>query len=395
MKTNLIEKEKKNASPKAYGTIVPEMMKAVAVYPGKKDSVHLRHDVPKPKISDIPNGRGVLVKILQIGVDGTDKEIVNCEYGAAPVGSDYLICGHETLGVVVETGENVSEFKKGDYVVTTVRRPGKSIYDAIGHYDMTTDETYYEHGINLLHGFLTEYYVEDPEYIIKVPVGLKDIAVLTEPISIVEKGIHQAFELQRRLQVWKPKKAAVLGAGPIGLLATLVLRLRGIETTTIARTEAPYLNSDIVEEMGAKYFSTSDKSLLDIAKEDGPYDLIFEATGYSPFVFEAMNILGKNGVLVLSSVTGGGRNVSIPSDKINLGFVLGNKVVVGTVNASREYFEMGLKDFAHAEMMWPGLTRKFLTHRVEGLENYPELYSTLFQANDLIKVYMQIAKEKS
>ncbi|HNP99410.1 MAG TPA: glucose dehydrogenase, partial [Bacteroidia bacterium] len=141
--------------------------------------------------------------------------------------------------------------------------------------------------------------------------------------------------------------------------------------------------------------STSDKSLLDIAKEDGPYDLIFEATGYSPFVFEAMNILGKNGVLVLSSVTGGGRNVSIPSDKINLGFVLGNKVVVGTVNASREYFEMGLKDFAHAEMMWPGLTRKFLTHRVEGLENYPELYSTLFQANDLIKVYMQIAKEKS
>ncbi|MEO8147503.1 MAG: glucose 1-dehydrogenase [Bacteroidia bacterium] len=368
-------------------------MKAVAVYPGKKNSVHLRHDVQKPKVTDIPNGRGVLVKILNIGVDGTDKEIVNCEYGAPPPGSDYLICGHETFGVVIETGENVKEFKKGDYVVTTVRRPGMSIYDKIGNYDMTTDENYFEHGINLLHGFLTEYYVEDPEYIIKVPVGLKNIAVLTEPISIVEKGIEQAFELQRRLKVWKPKKAAVLGAGPIGLLATLVLRLKGIETTTIARKQSGYLNSDIVEAMGARYISSANHTLMEITKEDGPYDLIFEATGFSPFVFEGMNILGKNGVLILSSVTGGGRNVSIPSDKINLGFVLGNKVVVGTVNASREYFEMGIKDFAHAEVMWPGLLNKFLTHKVKGIENYEEMYKILFEGNDLIKVYLEIAQE--
>ncbi len=393
MNTEILEKEKLTVATKLNGNSNTEVMKAVAVYPGKKNSVHLRHDVAKPKVTDIPNGRGVLVKILNIGVDGTDKEIVNCEYGAPPPGSDYLICGHETLGVVVETGNNVHEFKKGDYVVTTVRRPGMSIYDKIGNYDMTTDDNYYEHGINLLHGFLTEYYVEDPEYIIKVPIGLKNIAVLTEPISIVEKGIEQAFELQRRLRVWKPKKAAVLGAGPIGLLATMVLRLKGIETTTIARTPAPYLNSNIVEEMGAKYFSTENKSLMEITKEDGPYDLIFEATGFSPFVFEGMNILGKNGVLILSSVTGGGRNVSIPSDKINLGFVLGNKVVVGTVNASREYFEMGIKDFAHAEVMWPGLLNKFLTHKVVGLESYEEMYKILFEGNDLIKVYMEIATE--
>jgi threonine dehydrogenase-like Zn-dependent dehydrogenase len=370
-----------------------EKMKAVAVYPGVKDSVHLRDDVPRPRLSDIPNGRGVMVKILHIGVDGTDKEIVNCEYGAAPEGSDYLICGHETLGLVVETSENVKEFSKGDYVVTTVRRPGMSIYDKIGNYDMTTDEKYYEHGINLLHGFLTEYYVEDPEYLIKVPVGLRNVAVLTEPISIVEKGIEQAFELQKRLKVWRPRKAAVLGAGPIGLLATLVLRLKGIETTTIARTPAPYRNSDLVEEMGAKYFNTQDKTLTEIAASDGPYDLIFEATGYSPFVFEGMNVLGKNGVLVLSSVTGGGRNVSIPSDKINLGFVLGNKVVVGTVNASREYFEMGIKDFALAKMMWPGLLEKFLTHKINGLENYRDMYKILFESTDLIKVYMEVANE--
>src|SRR6516165_12152429 len=199
-------------------------MKAIAVFPGKSGTVHLA-DLNKPSVDDIPNGRGVLVRILKVGIDGTDKEINAAEYGAAPPGYDFLVIGHEGFGQVEAVGPNVTEFKVGDYVVATVRRPGGSIYDVIGTNDMTTDDTYYERGINLRHGFLTEHYVDDAEFIVKVPQGLKHVGVLLEPTTVVEKGIHQAYEIQRRLKVWKPKRAAVMGAGTIGLLATMVLRL--------------------------------------------------------------------------------------------------------------------------------------------------------------------------
>src|SRR5437868_2823247 len=225
-------------------------MKAISVFPGKPNSVHLA-DLNRPSIEDVPNGRGVLVKVLRVGVDGTDKEINAAEYGAAPAGFDFLVIGHEGFGIVEEVGPNVTEFKPGDYVVATVRRPGHSIYDLIGTNDMTTDDTYYERGINLLHGYLSEYYVDSADYMVKIPSGLKEVGVLLEPMTVVQKGITQAYEIQRRLRVWKPKRAAVLGASTIGLLATLVLRLRGIDVTVFARTRKPYLNSELLEAMQA------------------------------------------------------------------------------------------------------------------------------------------------
>src|SRR5690348_4471171 len=232
-------------------------MKAIAVTPGTPNSAHLV-DMPKPAVDEIANGRGVLVKVLRVGVDGTDKEINAAEYGAAPPGYDFLVTGHEGFGVVEEVGPNVREFKPGDYVVATVRRPGHSIYDLIGTNDMTTDDTYYERGINLRHGYLTEYYVDDAEYIVKVPKGLKHVGVLLEPTTVVEKGIHQAYEIQRRLKVWRPRRAAVMGAGTIGLLATLALRLRGIEVTTFARNAKPNLNAELIEAIGARYLITQE-----------------------------------------------------------------------------------------------------------------------------------------
>src|SRR4051812_33527155 len=256
-------------------------MKAVAVFPGKPDSIHLA-SLPAPSLDEIPNGRGVLVKILKVGVDGTDREINAAEYGAPPAGYDFLVIGHEGFGQVMAVGPNVTEVAPGDYVVATVRRPGHSIYDLIGTNDMTTDDTYFERGINLRHGYLTEQYVDSADFIVKVPQGLKDVGVLLEPTTVVEKGITQAYEIQRRLRVWRPKRAAVLGAGTIGLLATLVLRLRGIEVTTFGLTKKPYLNADLLEAIGARYESTLDVPVKDGASKYGPWDLIFEATGYSP-----------------------------------------------------------------------------------------------------------------
>ncbi len=367
-------------------------MKAIAVFPGKAGSIHLA-ELPKPSVKDIPNGRGVLVKVLRVGVDGTDKEINAAEYGQAPPGSDFLVIGHESLGQVEAVGPNVTELKPGDYVAATVRRPGSSIYDEIGTYDMTTDDTYFERGINLRHGYLTEYYVDEPEYIIRVPEGLKHVGVLMEPTSIAEKGIVQAYEIQRRLHVWQPRRAAVLGTGPLGLLATLFLRLRGLEVVALGRTRPPFLNAQLIEELGARYVSTQDLTLKQASDQLGPFDIILEGTGFSPMVFEAMNVLAKNGVLVLVSITGGDRKVEIPADKINQGFVLGNKVAVGSVNANREYFEIGAKDLSQAELQYPGWLSKLLTHPVDGLKNYQKMIQLLTEEKGAIKVFVNVAKE--
>ena len=347
-------------------------MKAVAVYPGKPNSIHLA-ELPSPGVADIPGGRGVLVKVLRVGVDGTDREINAAEYGAAPEGYDFLTIGHESFGRVVEVGPNVHTLAPGDYVVATVRRPGGSIYDLIGTYDMTTDATYYERGINLRHGYLTEYYVDDPEYIVKVPAGLKEVGVLLEPTSIAEKGIAQAYEIQRRLQVWRPARAAVVGAGPLGLLATLLLRLRGLDVTTLARTAPPTLNSALVEDLGARYLSTRALSLVQAAEQYGPFDIIFEATGASSVAFEGMQALGRNGVLVLTGVSGGDRMLEVPGDHILLGFVLGNKVAVGSVNANRTYFERGVQDMALAATEYPGWLERLLTEEKSAIKVFVEV----------------------
>src|SRR5207247_7077706 len=160
-------------------------MKAISVFPGKPNSVHVA-DLPKPSLDQVPNGRGVLVKVLRVGVDGTDKAINAAEYGTAPPGYDFLVIGHEGFGRVEAVGPNVTELALGDYVVATVRRPGSSLYDAIGTSDMSTDDTYFERGINLLHGYLAEYYVDDAAFIVKIPPELKRVGVLLEPTTVVE-----------------------------------------------------------------------------------------------------------------------------------------------------------------------------------------------------------------
>jgi threonine dehydrogenase-like Zn-dependent dehydrogenase len=186
-----------------------------------------------------------------------------------------------------------------------------------------------------------------------------------------------------------------MGAGTVGLLATLVLRLKGIDVTTFGLTPRPYLNSDLIEALGARYETTTNVSVRNSGKAFGPFDLIFEATGASAVAFDSMAALGKNGVLVLSSVTGGDRQVTIPGDRINLDFVLGNKVMVGTVNANREYFETGVQHMAMAEAQYAGWLSRLLTHRVEGLENYRQLIDLLTSARGAIKIYCDIAPDRA
>jgi glucose 1-dehydrogenase len=370
-------------------------MKAIAVHPGTPNSIHLR-EIPEPRLSDIPDGRGVKVKVLRVGVDGTDKEINAAEYGAAPTGDDYLVTGHESFGQVVEVGENVpTTITPGTYVVASVRRPGSSIYGKIGLQDFTTDDVYYERGINLLHGYLTEYYVEDHDYVFPLPAGLSEVGVLLEPTTVAEKGINHAFEIQRRLKVWQPRSALILGSGTVGLLAALVARLRGLELTVYSLPQRPYRNADLVEQLGGVYASSTEKTLQELSQERGPFDLIFDATGFSPIIWEAAEVLAKNGVLVLASITGGERTATINSDAINQGFVLGNKVMVGTVNASPNDFKTGVDDLIKAEAIYPGWLGRLLTTPIAGLENYDEMIRELTENRDAIKVYVEVTSNGS
>src|SRR5215211_7048737 len=249
-------------------------MKAIAVTPGTPNSIHLR-DVEKPSVTDIADGLGVLVKVLRVGVDGTDKEINAAEYGAAPEGDDYLVIGHENFGIVEEVGPNVPDtIRPGTYVVASVRRPGSSIYGKIGLQDFTTDDVYYERGINLLHGYLTEYYVEDSRFVFTLPDSLREVGVLLEPTTVAEKGINHAYEIQRRLRIWEPRKALILGSGTIGLLMAMATRLRGLELTVASLPKPPYGNSELIEQLGGHYVSTQDLTVAQISEERGPIDLI-------------------------------------------------------------------------------------------------------------------------
>jgi len=367
-------------------------MKAIAVHPGKPNSIHLR-EIPEPSVSTVPDGRGVKVKVLRVGVDGTDKEINAAEYGAAPPGDDFLVTVHESFGQVVEVGPNVpTTIRPGTYVVASVRRPGSSIYGKIGLQDFTTDDVYYERGINLLHGYLTEYYVEDFQYIFPLPRTLAEVGVLLEPTTVAEKGVNHAYEIQRRLKVWEPRRACILGSGTIGLLMALAARLRGLELTVFSLPQKPYRNAGLVEELGGVYISSSELSLAEATAARGPFDLIMDATGFSPIVWEAAEVLGKNGVLVLSSITGGGRKAEINSDRINQSFVLGNKVMVGTVNASPADFRSGVGDLIKSEALFPGWLSQLLTTPIHGLENYEEMIRALTEDRDAIKVYVEVAE---
>ncbi len=366
-------------------------MKAIAVTPGVPNSVHLR-EIAKPAVDDIPNGLGVLVKVLKVGVDATDREINDALYGNAPENDDYLVIGHESFGIVAEVGPHVRQVKPGDYVTATVRRPGSSIYDLIGTNDMTSEEVYYERGINLRHGFLTEYFVDEEEYIVRVPEGLKHLHVLQEPMSCAAKAVHQAYEAQQRMKVWRPQVAYVLGAGQIGLLTTLVLKLRGLDVYTLARGEAPNLKSEITEGLEATYVSTRETSMSDLVSKTGKPGLIVDATGSSKLAFEAMQHLGHNGVVVWTGITGGDKTVEVPADSINLQWVLGNKLLLGSVNANRRHFEMGIRDLALGDMMYPGVLNKILTSPVDGLENYAEMMRLLVEDQNALKVFVNVAE---
>lgn len=337
-------------------------------------------EVDKPQVR-LPDD--VLVRVLCVGLDGTDRELMTDKYGVPPEGETGLTIGHESLGVVEEAGPD-SGLAPGDLVCALVRRPCKDpecVNCRNGHSDFCETGNYVERGIKGRHGYLSEYYVEQARYLVKVPHTSLAYGVLAEPQSIVEKVWEQVQRVQQRL-IWQPKTVVVLGSGPLGLLAALTSRCLDLDTVVWSKSPADSLSAELVRACGAEYREAVDapsggaagsgagaggggNTLSGFLKQTGRRaDLIYECTGFSPLAFEAMTVLGPGGVLALLGVTPGSRTLKIESDVINQEIVLENKCVLGSVNASRKNFETGLYRLEQMEELFPGVLEQVMTDRL-------------------------------
>lgn len=347
-------------------------MKALGVFPAERRFEVIDH--PEPQIGTPTQ---VKIRILEVGICGTDKEIVAFEYGTPPDGSPYLILGHESLGEVVEVGSAVKSLQPGNLVVPTVRRPCElpdcTACDA-GRQDFCYTGQFTERGIKQRHGYMAEFAVEDEQYVQRLPSSIRDIGVLTEPLTIAEKGVTQLWQVQQRLPWACPivpgegpghcRSAVVLGAGPVGLLGAMKLTLEGFDTTVYSRTPSAGDVAQVVESIGAKFVHAEQNSVEDLARSVGNIDVVYEAVGASSLAFDVMKYLGTNGVFIFTGVPGRKGPISVDADAIMRNHVLKNQVIFGTVNASRESFASAVDDLGEFSRRWPDAVRSIISHRI-------------------------------
>ncbi len=324
--------------------------------PGRPNSLRIvEAAVPEP------GPREVLLKVLHVGVCGTDRDIVGGFYGTPPEGSDELVIGHESLCRVEDLGEEVAGFKEGELVVPTVRRncPENCQNCSAGLSDMCLTGNYREHGIKLLDGFAREFAPTDAAFVVALDESLAEVGVLLEPLTIAEKGIEQAFTIQNQRMKWSPTDAVVLGAGAVGLLATCLLRLRGIEVRTVATRPAESLKARLVAQTGAEYVNAKETPLSTL---ESSCDILVEATGNTDVALEAQNLIRPAGI---ASYLGVYRDKVVTEDagRVFTDLVLGNRVHFGSVNANKRYFAMGAEDMVKTRLKWPGLLEAVLTRK--------------------------------
>jgi glucose 1-dehydrogenase len=342
-------------------------MKAIAVVPGTT-TVRLV-DRPEPRVVTPDD---VKLKVLRVGICGTDREEAAGGRALLADGQQDLVIGHEMIGQVVEIGSAVTRVTIGDYAVFTVRRGcGRCLSCEMNRPDMCSTGDYRERGIWGLDGFQAEFVVDTERYLVKVPAELEPVGVLAEPLSVAEKAIDEAVRVQTsRLPDsgatpdWlHGRRCLVAGLGPIGLLASMALRLRGAEVYGLDVVDSTTARPAWLAAIGGRYVDARQVRADQIDESVGPMELIVEATGVAALEFNLIDALGRSGVYVLTGIPGGSRPVDIPGADLIRGLVLGNQAIVGSVNASRDHFQMAVDDLAHARLRWPELTGRLVTHR--------------------------------
>jgi threonine dehydrogenase-like Zn-dependent dehydrogenase len=347
-------------------------MKAFAVFPGEKQFRLVDHQEPQ-----LESPTQAKVRILDVGICGTDKEIVSFAYGTPPEGSRYLIIGHESLGEVVEAGPAAGGLRAGDLVVTSVRRPcphPRCLACRAGRQDFCYTGDFTERGIKERHGFMTEIIVDEAAYMSPVPDDLRDIGVLVEPLTIAEKGIAQLWAVQQRLPwacVVEPGKppahchtALVLGAGPVGLLGAMKLMLEGFNTFVYSRSRPGDRRQDTVEAIGATYIAAEKTTVPQMAGQTGPVDVVYEAVGASRLAFEVLEHLDTNGVFIMTGVPGRKAPIEVDTDLMMRNYVLKNQMLFGTVNAGKQSFDDAIRDLATFRKRWPRAVSNIISNRI-------------------------------
>jgi glucose 1-dehydrogenase len=337
-------------------------MQALAVFPSKK-SLQLV-DVPQPKLQ---NGTSVLLRVREVGLCGTDREISSFEYGSPPPGSDHLILGHETLAEVVEVGRGVHSLHPGDLVVAIVRRPcshPECRPCRAGRSDFCITGDFTERGIKQADGFLTEYTLDDEEYLVKVPKPLADVAVLIEPLTVVAKAAVQARTILDRLP-YEPglQRGLVVGAGPVGLLGAMVLIANGYETVVYSREPEGGDKSKLVHSLGASYVSAASQPIETLAERTGEFDVVIEAVGFAPVMMSVARSLRANGVVALTGIPTEGATTETNVGRSLRDMVLKNQVVFGTVNAGRRDYLSAIQQLEQFMTLFPESVRKLITRR--------------------------------
>ncbi|HWZ32531.1 MAG TPA: glucose 1-dehydrogenase [Bryobacteraceae bacterium] len=346
-------------------------MKAVAVFPADRRVDLIDH--PEPGLSSPTE---VKLRMLDVGICGTDKEIVTFQFGTPPDGSPYLVIGHESLGEVIETGPKVTHLKRGDLAVATVRRPCPDphcIACRAGRQDFCYTGLYSERGIIRRHGYMTEFVVEEEQYLNPVPRAIRDVAVLVEPLTIAEKAVTQLWQVQRRLPwVLAPepgeppaqgRNALVLGAGPVGLLGAMKLVLEGFNTTVYSRTWGAANVEQLVTSIGAKFVHAETTDVPTLAGQMGNIDVVYEAAGASALAFEVIRYLGLNGVFIFTGFPGGRGPIPVDTDALMRNHVLKNQIIFGTINAAPVHFEHAISDIGVFVERWPDAIRALITRR--------------------------------
>jgi threonine dehydrogenase-like Zn-dependent dehydrogenase len=331
-------------------------MQALVTRPGKAHSTHVA------QVGE-PNGDGVRVRVLEIGVCGTDREISEGEFGVAAEADGELVLGHEMVGVVDRDGGG---FSKGDLVSATVRRScGHCLACDEGAPDSCMTGDYVERGITRLDGFARELVVEDATQLIAIPRSLGRLGVLGEPTSICARGVRHAITIGAR-QPWLLQRALVTGGGAVGLLSTMLLRLQGVEVW-IASLEA---KSEIADALGAHYVCTKDTKLADL----GRFDLVVEAAGDAQLMADSLGLLGRGGLVCLLGIDGRGGKVELDSNVLGIDTVLENRVLFGSVNAHRDDWVTGVEALDQAKRQFPGALEQLVALRVP-LDRFDEAFA--------------------
>ena len=358
-------------------------MRAVAVFP-KSHEVRVIERPPPPL-----TGAQVLLRILEVGICGTDREIASGHYGTPPAGEEYLVLGHEALARVEDVGPAVRQLRKGDLVIPTVRRPcphANCPACRAGRQDFCITGDFRERGIKEAHGYLVELTVEDEQNLVRVPRQLAEVAVLTEPLTVAAKGAEQAQAIEERLP-WEAgrKRAVVLGAGPVGLLGAMDMVVNDFETHVFSLEPSNSDRAELVRSFGASYVSGQDVPLEKLGERLGLIDLIYEAVGVSSVAFTALSSLGPNGVFVMTGVPGVGGPRPVEIDRLMRRIVLNNQVVLGTVNASLSAFRLAIRGLEQAMALFPDGLRRLITGR-SSLEQAPQLIQKRGGIKEVVRV---------